>query len=124
MQPGRISNLDEATQSLVENILASEAFVQYQRAQIRLNSNPEAMGLLRQLSQLQAEIRKKQSNGGVTQEDIQMLRRVQQNVQNNRIIMDYARSQEEAVNFLRQINNEISQLLGVNFATLANRATC
>jgi cell fate (sporulation/competence/biofilm development) regulator YlbF (YheA/YmcA/DUF963 family) len=109
---------------LIENILASEPFLRYHRAQIQLNTTPEAMDLLRRLSQLQAEIRKKQSNGGVTQEDIQLLRQVQLEVQRNGVIMDYARAQEEAVNFLRLVNNEISQLLGVNFATLTNHATC
>jgi len=124
MQTILTSNLNEATQSLIENILASEPFLRYHRAQIQLNTTPEAMELLRRLSQLQAEIRKKQSNGGVTQEDIQLLRQVQLEVQRNGIIMDYARAQEEAVNFLRFVNNEISQLLGVNFATLTNHATC
>lgn len=124
MQPLLTSDLNEATQSLIENILASEPFLRYQRAQIKLNATPEAMGLLRRLSQFQADLRKKQLNGRVTQEDIQMLRQIQQDVQRNRIIIDYAQAQEEAVNFLRSINDEISQLLGVNFATLANHATC
>ena len=40
------------------------------------------------------------------------------------VIMEYAQSQQEAINFLREINSEISELLGVNFATFANHSTC
>jgi hypothetical protein len=45
-------------------------------------------------------------------------------VQRSPVIMEYAQFQQEAVNFLREINNEISELLGINFATFAHHATC
>jgi hypothetical protein len=38
--------------------------------------------------------------------------------------MTYAQSQQEAIHFLREINDEISQLLGINFASFANHSTC
>ncbi len=116
--------LQEATQSLVDNLLASEAFVRYQQSRARFNTDSEARALLEQLSQVQADLRKKQVNGDVIQSKIDALRDLQQKVQSNQVIMAYAQSQQEAVNFLREINNEISQLLGVNFATFANHATC
>ena len=116
--------LQEATQSLINNLLASEAFVRYQQARTHFNADNEAHGLMDQLSKAQARLRQMQSSGGVGQAEVDSLRLLQQRAQQNPVIMAYAQSQEEAVNFLREINGEISQLLGINFASFANHATC
>lgn len=124
MQAVLSPQLQEATHSLIENLLASKAFIHYQQAQSRLNEDHNARDLLKQLSQAQASLRQKQSQNKVTQTDIDELRELQAKVQRNRAIMDYAQSQQEAVNFLREINAEISGLLGINFASFANHSTC
>lgn len=124
MQTISSPQLSEATQSLIDNLLASEAFVYYQQALARFKADNEAITLMDQLSKSQARVRQKQAKGSVNQAEIDSLRLLQQRVQRNSIIMEYAQSQQEAVNFLREINNEISELLGVNFATFANHATC
>jgi cell fate (sporulation/competence/biofilm development) regulator YlbF (YheA/YmcA/DUF963 family) len=116
--------LQEATQSLIDNLLASEAFVRYQQARTHFNADPEAQDLMDQLAKAQARLRQKQSSGGVGQAEVDSLRLLQQRVQRNSVIMAYAQSQEEAVSFLREINGEIGQLLGINLATFANHSTC
>lgn len=116
--------LQEATQSLIDNLLASEAFVHYQQARTHFNADHEAQDLMDQLSKSQARLRQKQSRGEVNQAEIDSLRLLQQRAQRNSVIMEYAQSQEEAVSFLREINGEISQLLGINFAAFANHSTC
>jgi cell fate (sporulation/competence/biofilm development) regulator YlbF (YheA/YmcA/DUF963 family) len=124
MQTVFSSQLPEATHSLLDNLLASEAFSHYQQAQARFNADSVARTLLDQLSKSQARVRQQQAKGGVNQAEIDSLRLFQQRVQRNPVIMEYVQSQQEAVNFLREINTEISELLGVNFATFANHATC
>jgi cell fate (sporulation/competence/biofilm development) regulator YlbF (YheA/YmcA/DUF963 family) len=116
--------LHEATDILIQNLLASEAFLVYQRSQATMNSDSEARGLLDLLSTLQAALRHKQSANSVTQTDVEELRSIQTQVQGNTTIMAYAQSQQGAVNFLREVNQEISQTLGVDFATLAKQNTC
>ena len=116
--------LQEATHSLIENLLASEAFIEYQEAHARLNADSESSALLEQLTQAQARVRQKQGQGGTNEAELDSLRLLQQRVQRNPVIMTYARSQQDAINFLREINTEISQPLGVNFATVANHSTC
>ena len=119
------STMQEAADALIGNLLASEAFIRYQQAQARLNEDHHAHNLLEQLSQAQAELRKKQSiSSSVPQTEIDALRTLQEKVQHDNVIMAYAQTQQDAVNFLREINNEISQLLGINFASFANHATC
>ncbi len=116
--------LQEATQSLIDNLLASEAFIRYQNAHSHFEADNEACTLLEQLTQLQARLRQKQAKGPVNQAEIDSLRLLQQRVQRNSVIIDYSQSQQGAINFLREINGEISELVGVNFATFANHATC
>ena len=116
--------LYQATASLIENLLASEAFLTYRSSANNLNANPQARALLERLSTVQTEIRHKQSNNNITPADLDELRAVQAQVQANMVIMTYAQSQQAAISFLREINQEISQLLGVNFASLARQSTC
>lgn len=116
--------LQQCLDSLVENLMASENFLAYRHYATMLQDTPEARALLEQLSTLQAELRQKQARQAVTQADIDALRSVQEQVQSNAIIMAYAQSQQGAVDFLREINAEISQLLGVDFAVLAKQNSC
>jgi cell fate (sporulation/competence/biofilm development) regulator YlbF (YheA/YmcA/DUF963 family) len=116
--------LQEATQSLIDNLLASEAFIHYQNAHSYFEADDEARTLLEQLTQAQARLRQKQVKGPVNQAEIDSLRLLQQRAQRNSVIIDYSQSQQGAINFLREINGEISQLLGINFATFANHTTC
>ncbi len=116
--------LNQAMENLIENLLASEAFLTYQQALAAMNSDSDAHSLLDLLSTLQTALRHKQSANSVTQTDIEELRTIQTQVQANPIIMAYAQSQQNAINFLREVNQEISQTLGVDFAALAKQNTC
>ena len=116
--------LQESTQSLIDHLVASEVFIRYQKAYAQFNENEEARGLLEQLTQAQARLRQKQGKGEVNQAELDSLRLLQERVQRNSVIMAYAQSQQEAIHFLREINDEISQFLGINFASFANHSTC
>jgi cell fate (sporulation/competence/biofilm development) regulator YlbF (YheA/YmcA/DUF963 family) len=122
---GNISpEMSRVTEDLIQNLLTSESLQKYKLAQTQMHSDPHARELLERLSALQTEIRRKQIDGGVTQEDLKNLRAAQAEVQSNDTIIAYATSQQEAIGFLREINQEISQLLGVDFASLARQKTC
>ena len=116
--------LQEATQSFIENLLASEAFTHYQKTRKLINEDEEARTLMERLSNAQSTVRQQQVNGNVGQAEVDSLRLIQQRVLRNPTILDYAQAQQEAVDFLREINGEISQLLGIDFASFANHATC
>jgi cell fate (sporulation/competence/biofilm development) regulator YlbF (YheA/YmcA/DUF963 family) len=116
--------LYEATDGLIQNLLASEPFLAYQKSREQFKSDSQAHALIERLSALQAEFRRQQTNGSVTQTDIDELRTVQAQVQANATLIAHASTQQWAVNFLREINQEISQLLGVDFAILAKQKTC
>ncbi len=113
-----------ATEDLAIQLLASEPFTAYHAAQGRFNADVRARALLQRLSQAQAELRQKQAQQTVAQSDIDQLRALQSAVQADRTIADYMHAQQAAVGFLREMNREISELLGVDFAALAKRPGC
>lgn len=114
----------EATSSLAENLAQSEPFLRYKAAEEKLNADHEALRLLTELSELQQKIRSQQYSGGISEEDLKQLRTLQNAVGTNETIQEYGLAQELAVAFLREANQEISNLLGVDFASLTNRSTC
>ena len=123
-KPTLPAHLLAATETLAENLLASEPFTEYHAAQGRFNADAGARTLLQRLAQSQAELRQKQARRTVTQNDADQLRALQSAVQADRTIADYSRAQQDAVAFLRSINQEIGELLGVDFAALAKRPGC
>jgi cell fate (sporulation/competence/biofilm development) regulator YlbF (YheA/YmcA/DUF963 family) len=64
MQTVSSPQLQEATQSLIDNLSASETFIHFQQAYARFNKDSEAHTLLEQLNQSQARMRQKQAKGG------------------------------------------------------------
>lgn len=113
-----------AAQALADNLVASEPFVLYQKAEARLRADQMALDLLDSLWTSQGEIRARQQKGELRQSDIDSLRQLQRTVQANSTIMEYGQAQTNAVNLLREVNREISEQLGVDFAALARRSCC
>lgn len=48
--------LQEATQSFIDNLLASEAFMRYQQVQNRIDQDAEVRALLERLSNAQSDL--------------------------------------------------------------------
>ena len=117
-------NISIAVEQLAAVILRAEPISAYQQAKASLDNDPEARGLLERFSKAQSDLRQRQAKNAVTQTDVDQLRAIQRQVQSNRIIMDYAKTQQAAVAYLPAVNQEISMLLGVDFASLAGPGSC
>ncbi len=110
--------MEKATDNLIQSLLASEPFIAYQKAQAQYKADHHARDLIEQVSTRQAELRRKQG-GQVTAAEIKELRVVQAEVKSNETLAAHSAAQQGAIAFLRVINQEISQLLGMDFASLA-----
>lgn len=117
------ASLLEATTVLAGNLAQSEPFLRYKAAEAKLNADRLAPQILANLSALQQKIRKQQQSGVVTESDLKQLRSLQSAMGANEIIQDYLLTQELAIAFLREVNQEISQLLGIDFASLTRRSS-
>ena len=56
--------------------------------------------------------------------DLNNVRALQQEVRSDPIIMDYIEAQQAAIAYLPEVNQEIGQLLGMDFAAMAGPASC
>lgn len=122
--PSLSPRLLAAVETLAVNLRQSEPLARYHLALDFLEADPEAQALLQRLSELQAQVRAGQAQGRITPDHIDPLRAAQRAAQANPVIRDYARTQQASLAYLREINQEISQLLGVDFAALAKRPGC
>jgi cell fate (sporulation/competence/biofilm development) regulator YlbF (YheA/YmcA/DUF963 family) len=113
-----------AIEALAENLLHSEPLVLYHQARTQLEADRQTRDLLERFAAAQADLRVRQTRGQVTQAAVEELRALQIQVQANRVIMDYAATQQMAIAYLPEVNQEISELLGVDFASLAGPASC
>lgn len=118
------TNLSEAIESLAVNLLSSAPFLQFQEARKRLDADAQARGLLNDLAAAQADLRARQASSLVRLDDIAKLRALQAEAQANRRITEYIQAQDDAVAYLQETNQEISQWLGVDFASLARQSGC
>jgi len=116
--------LRQATEQLGRALRASAPMKAYLDASTNLETDVEATGLLDELAQRQAALRVKQNDGGLTQAAIDDLRALQFRVQTQPTIAAYLQAQQDVRALLPQINYEISQLLGVDFAALARKSGC
>jgi cell fate (sporulation/competence/biofilm development) regulator YlbF (YheA/YmcA/DUF963 family) len=115
------SEITEAATVLAENLLHSKPLTAYKSAEKQFNENDEAFGLYQKLARMQGELHARQHSGELTEEDIREMRALQQQFQSNPLVQELGEAQQGVQDFLKEINSEISGLLGVDFAALSRR---
>jgi cell fate (sporulation/competence/biofilm development) regulator YlbF (YheA/YmcA/DUF963 family) len=113
-----------AAERLATTLAGVEPIAAFRQAKKRLEADPNAGELLERFQSVQADLRVRQARGTITQADVTRLRMLQRAVQSNQLIVEYAEAQQAATAYLPEINQEISQLLGVDFASLAGPVSC
>jgi cell fate (sporulation/competence/biofilm development) regulator YlbF (YheA/YmcA/DUF963 family) len=116
--------LTQATEALGVNLSCSRPFLRYRAATNRLNSDEQASAILQQLAELQAELRTRQMQGTLTSADLNQLRSLQGEAQHSPTIAEHLEAQQGVIDAIRDINQEISNWLGVDFALLARTPGC
>ena len=113
--------VERAAREFAHTLRASPHIAAFWEAKVRLDAEEEAQDLLVELQQRQQTLMFKQQNGsGITQEEIDALRRLQGEAQRNATIVAYVQAQQQAQAFLPEVNMQISQLLGFDFGALAS----
>ncbi len=116
--------LHEALDSLASNLSQSEPFVGYHQAMQALESDAQAKDLLQRLIQAQNDLRARQLQSMIQPSDVENLQSLQHQARANPVIMNYSEAQQKVIAYIREINLEISQLLSVDFGSLARRSSC
>jgi cell fate (sporulation/competence/biofilm development) regulator YlbF (YheA/YmcA/DUF963 family) len=117
-------NLGTAVNTLAVNIQYTEPVNRFLTAREKFDQDPTARKIMEELSEHQREIRQKQTSISISADDLEKLRSLQVKAQENKAISTFAFAQQEAIGYLREINTEISNLLGIDFASLAKNTNC
>jgi cell fate (sporulation/competence/biofilm development) regulator YlbF (YheA/YmcA/DUF963 family) len=112
----------KSAEKLGDLMNASEPFLAFEQARHSFENDAQAQALLAKLNALHQELLALQSQGQLTQEQVTEFRQLQAQVQSNPSIRTYSLAQQASVQYLREINSEISQRLGADFASLARRS--
>ena len=118
------AQLHAAAEELALTLLRAGPVAAFYQAKERLEADEEALTILERLATAQVELRGKQVNGPVTHEDIDRLRALNEQARNNQLIVEYVTTQHMANDYLAEVNQEISQLLGIDFSAFASAGCC
>ncbi|GAP10088.1 uncharacterized conserved protein [Bellilinea caldifistulae] len=116
-----VNFLSEALQNLIDHLTHSEAFIRFRNAEQALMNDSTALDLLNQLARLQQTLKTQQRNNQPTEETLGHLRQLQLQVAEHPLIQDYEYSRETYIALIRQVNQQISQLIRLDFAALTRR---
>lgn len=112
----------EVASTLIENLTQSEPFLSLQAAEQELQADQEAMQLLTEFSTLQQQIRNQKLFSSNSPREVKRLQELQSAIQANTMINNHAKAQQRAITFLQEINAEISNVLGFDFASITRRS--
>jgi cell fate (sporulation/competence/biofilm development) regulator YlbF (YheA/YmcA/DUF963 family) len=117
-------SLAAATDALAMALRTSPLLEEYADAEEALAADADATALLEQFSAAQRTLQARQADGSITQADLNSVRTLQRELEMSAPIADYITAQQEALEQLSKVNDDISRLLGMNFAQLARRSSC
>lgn len=110
----------EATSDFAESLGNSEMVLRFAKANQMLADDQNAQELLTEAAEL------KQKLYAPSREEMRelfpRLQELQKLMATNPVLQEQPQAQELAINFLREINQEVSQLLGIDFASLTRRS--
>jgi cell fate (sporulation/competence/biofilm development) regulator YlbF (YheA/YmcA/DUF963 family) len=109
------------TTQLGEEMATISVISNYKALQKKLNEDLHAKELLGKLSASRKELSEKQSSGTFTQDNLNDYSNIQKEVENNPTIREFSLAQQEVMQFVREVNSEISSLMGIDFSSLIPR---
>lgn len=118
------TDIAQATEALGQNLAYSAPFLQYRAAEQALIDDDHAYTLLNELIRFQGELRRRQIQGTFTAADLEQFGQLQAGVQANALIAAFFQAQQDVTLYVQEINQEITSLLGVDFAGLARVSSC
>ena len=116
--------LKQVTQNLGNALRNTSPLCAYADAHTQMNADAQATALLDELQRVQTNMRARQSNGGVAADDIARLRRLQSDVQSHPTIAAFTVADQQVKAYLPKVNQAISDLLGIDFASLGRISGC
>jgi cell fate (sporulation/competence/biofilm development) regulator YlbF (YheA/YmcA/DUF963 family) len=117
--------LQNTADAFVAALETDETVSIYREAKRRFDDDEKLQQLRATYSEQLPGLQEKQAAGTLTQEDINGLRSLQQEVNEHPATVEMLRAQESATEVLQECNTVISEILGFDFsATAASAGAC
>jgi len=116
-------DLRQQTMTFGAALRDQEPIARLVQAQDALAADVEATRLLEEFQRAQADLRLKQMSGELTQEEIRNFRFLRASLGKAAPIAALVQAQRGATEFLQEVNAKLSELLGLDFASLARPAS-
>ena len=120
MQP----ELTDSINSFAEALMATEEFSAYDAAQKAFQQDDSVRDLLTRLNTLSHELGQKQQQDELTDEDIELYRSLKTQFTENPTVAHLQEQENKVTETFRECNHEISQELGLDFASNAAPSSC
>ncbi|MGQ9854160.1 MAG: YlbF family regulator [Candidatus Oleimicrobiaceae bacterium] len=112
--------LEAAARQFAAWLAQTPPLAELRRAQEQLEADVEAQRLLAEWDEKQRELLARQRAGqAITLAEMEALRRLRIQIQNHPAIRAYSEMQRQIQPYLTDLNTEISQVLGLDFAALS-----
>ncbi len=122
VSPVDTDRLNISAQSLGKAILKSEAYNNFIKARDKFRIDDAAKEASKEYNTIINDYRNRAQWGGITQEDENKIEEARKKAMENNVLNDYYTSQENLINFYKDVNSYLSEKLKFNFATLAKPA--
>lgn len=113
------ATLQQAAKTFADAIKADETVSSFFEAREAYDSNDEVYQLRLQYTQLVHDLRMKQNEGTLSEEDISGLRELEEQVNNHPQTQMLSRAQSSAIELLQACNTRISERLGFDYGSSA-----
>jgi len=122
VNPTNLDRLNIAAQALGKAILNSEAYNNFSIARDIFRRDELSKNTLREYNSIVSDYQMRAQLGSITPDDENKIEEANKKVKGNVILSNYYKSQEDLINFYREINIYVSEKLKINFAGLAKPA--
>lgn len=112
-------DLDTATKTFAEAVVASPEYREYIRTAELFEKDTEAQSLFEAFQNAQQQLSAQQQWGAGSTDEIQRVRDLEQQVQENTTLSEHFKAQTELVDTLKELNTVIGEELGFDYAALA-----
>ncbi|MCC5934529.1 MAG: YlbF family regulator [Candidatus Cyclonatronum sp.] len=117
-------SVQKSLETFADALLASEQSAAFVNARSAFESDATAMDLMTRLNTLSFELSRKQHAGTIEQHEIEQYKGIQQEFINNPVVAELEQRERMLVELLRECNQEISGILGLDFAKDATPSSC
>lgn len=114
-----VADLDTATKAFAEAVVDSPEYREYIRTAELFEKDTEAQSLFEAFQNAQQQLSAQQQWGAGSTDEIQRVRDLEQQVQDNTTLSEHFTAQTELVDTLKELNKVIGEELGFDYATLA-----